>query len=62
MALKKAGRSKTRNDWMATEEAAAAFAAAEAARRSVLMSNLVAGLIFHLSCVCSLHPVQLGLM
>ena len=37
-------------------------AAAEAARRSVLMLNLVAGLIFHLSCVCSLRPVQLGLM
>ena len=37
-------------------------AAAEAARQSVLMLDLGAGLIFHLGCVCSLRPVQLGLM
>ena len=37
-------------------------AAAEAARRSVLMSDQVAGLIFNSGCVCSLHPVQLGQM
>ena len=39
-----------------------AAAAAEAARRSVLMSDLVAGLRFHSDCVCSLRPVQLGQM
>ena len=36
--------------------------AAEAARRSVLMSDQVAGLIVHSDCVCSLCPVQLGQM
>ena len=37
-------------------------AAGEAARRSVLLLDLGAGLIFHSGCVCSLRPVQLGLM
>ena len=36
--------------------------AAEAARRSVLMSDQAAGIIFHSGCVCSLRPVQLGQM
>ena len=47
---------------MVIVRAAAVVAAAEAARRSVLMSDQVAGLIFHSDCVCSLRPVQLGQM
>ena len=61
---------ETHPDWLATEEAPAveavlwwcrAAAAAEAAQWSVLL-DLVAGLVFHLSCVCCPRPIMWELM